>query len=50
MIVCGISFSLLEQRKMYAHIKIERGEVKPLSPVLINTIWSVLNTSEDEEK
>lgn len=35
---------------MYAHIKIERGEVKSLSPVLINTIWSVLNAAENEKK
>jgi hypothetical protein len=34
---------------MYAKIKIERGEVQSLSPVLINTIWSVLNAAENEK-
>jgi hypothetical protein len=35
---------------MYAHIKTDRGEVKALSPLPINTIWSVLNASEHGKK
>ena len=35
---------------MYAHIQTDRGEVKSLSPLLINTIWSVLNASKHEKR
>jgi hypothetical protein len=35
---------------MYAHKQADRREVKSLSPLLINTIWSVLNASKHEKR
>lgn len=35
---------------MYAHIETDRGEVKSLSPLLINTIWSVLTKHEKRKR